>query len=81
MENVKPDSKILIEIVRTKMPFGKYKGTLISDLPVYYLEWLHSKGFPPGKMGMLLGTVYEIKINGLSNILTLVKKLPGSSTN
>lgn len=74
MEDVKPDSKILIEIVQTPMPFGKYKGTLISDLPVYYLEWLHSKGLPPGKLGMLLGTVYEIKINGLTKILTLIKQ-------
>ena len=74
MENVTPDSKILIEIVQTKMPFGKYKGTFISYLPVYYLEWLHNKGFPPGKLGMLLGSVYEIKINGLMSILTLVKK-------
>jgi uncharacterized protein (DUF3820 family) len=73
MESVKPDSKILIEIVQTKMPFGKYKGTLISDLPVYYLEWLRNKGFPPGKMGMLLSSVYEIKINGLNSILSLVK--------
>jgi len=56
------------------MPFGKYKGTLISDLPVYYLEWLHNKGFPPGKLGMMLGTVYEIKINGLTRILNLVKQ-------
>jgi uncharacterized protein (DUF3820 family) len=74
VEKVTPDSKILIELVQTKMPFGKYKGTLISDLPVYYLEWLHNKGFPPGKLGMLLGSVYEIKINGLNTILTLVKK-------
>jgi uncharacterized protein (DUF3820 family) len=74
VENVTPDSKILIEIVQTKMPFGKYKGTLISDLPVYYLEWLHNKGFPPGKLGMMLGSVYEIKINGLNAILTLVKQ-------
>ncbi|MDB4901753.1 MAG: hypothetical protein JWQ63_1034 [Mucilaginibacter sp.] len=74
MENVTPDSKILIEIVQTKMPFGKYKGNLISDLPVYYLEWLHNKGFPPGKLGMLLASTYEIKINGLASILTLVKK-------
>jgi uncharacterized protein (DUF3820 family) len=74
VENVTPDSKILIEIVQTKMPFGKYKGTLISDLPVYYLEWLHNKGFPPGKLGMMLASVYEIKINGLMSILTLVKK-------
>ena len=73
MEIIKPDSKILIEIVQTKMPFGKYKGTLISDLPVYYLEWLHSKGMPPGKLGMMLGTVYEIKTNGLNKILMLVK--------
>jgi uncharacterized protein (DUF3820 family) len=74
VEKVTPDSKILIEVVQTKMPFGKYKGTLISDLPVYYLEWLHSKGLPAGKLGMLLGTAYEIKINGLTSILTLVKK-------
>ena len=75
MEVVKPDSKILIEIVQTKMPFGKYKGTMISDLPVYYLEWMYSKGgFPTGKLGMLLSSVYEIKINGLNSILVLVKK-------
>lgn len=73
MEPVRPDSKILIEIVQTKMPFGKYKGTLICDLPVYYLEWMHTKGFPPGKMGMLLSSVYEIKINGLNSILSMVK--------
>src|ERR1700749_520218 len=73
MEPVQPDSKILVEIVQTKMPFGKYKGTLISDLPVYYLEWLHSKGMPPGKLGMMLSTVYEIKTNGLNKILMLVK--------
>lgn len=74
MEPITPDSKILIDIVRAKMPYGKYKGTLIADLPVYYLEWLKNKGFPPGKLGMMLGSVYEIKINGLMSILTLVKK-------
>lgn len=74
MEIVKPDTQVLIDIVKTQMPFGKYKGTLLCDLPVYYLEWLHNKGFPPGKLGMMLGTVYEIKINGLTKILTLVKQ-------
>ena len=73
MENITPDPKILIDLVKTKMPFGKYKGTLLCDLPVYYLEWLKNKGFPPGKMGMLLSSVYEIKINGLASILYLVK--------
>jgi uncharacterized protein len=75
METVRPDSQILVDIVQTKMPFGKYKGTLLCDLPVYYLEWLKNKGFPAGKMGMMLSTVYEIKINGVSSILTAVKNM------
>jgi uncharacterized protein (DUF3820 family) len=73
MESVQPDSQILVDIVQTKMPFGKYKGTLLCDLPVYYLEWLKNKGFPAGRMGMMLSSVYEIKINGLNLILTSVK--------
>lgn len=77
VENITPDSKILIEIVQTRMPFGKYKGTLISDIPVSYLEWMYSKGFPPGKLGMMLATVYEIKTNGLTEILFKVKKVVG----
>jgi uncharacterized protein (DUF3820 family) len=76
VEPVNFDSKILIDIVRTRMPYGKYKGTLIADLPVYYLEWLNSHGgFPPGKLGMILSSVYEIKINGLGNILVGVKNI------
>jgi hypothetical protein len=74
VENVNPDPQVLIDVVKTPMPFGKYKGTLICDLPVYYLEWLKNKGFPPGKMGMLLSTAYEIKINGVGKILMLVKE-------
>lgn len=75
MENITPDSKILVELVQTKMPFGKYKGTLISDLPVFYLEWMHSKGFPAGKLGMLLATAFEIKTNGLGSVLDNVKRM------
>lgn len=56
------------------MPFGKYKGTLLCDLPVSYLEWMHRNGMPAGKLGMMLATVYEIKINGLTAILHSVKK-------
>ena len=80
MENVQPDPEILKQIVLTKMPYGKYRGTLICDLPVYYLEWLHGKGLPPGKMGMLLGTVFEIKTNGLGQILELVKRSVRANT-
>ncbi|MDO5655235.1 MAG: DUF3820 family protein [Flavobacteriaceae bacterium] len=66
--------QILLETLVTRMPFGKYKGTLISELPVFYLEWFASKGFPKGKLGTLLATVYEIKINGLDEILITLKK-------
>ncbi|MFD2146512.1 DUF3820 family protein [Mucilaginibacter antarcticus] len=75
MEQIKPDSKILVDIVQTRMPFGKYKSTFICDLPIHYLEWLKNKGFPPGKMGMMLSTVFEIKSNGLNSILTMVKNV------
>jgi uncharacterized protein (DUF3820 family) len=74
LENITPDRQVLIDVVKTAMPFGKYKGTLICDLPVYYLEWLKNKGFPAGKLGMLLSTTYEIKINGLAKILAMVKQ-------
>lgn len=70
----KLDSKILIELVQTKMPFGKYKGILICNLPEPYLVWFYQKGFPAGKLGMLLATMYEIKLNGLEYLLKPLKK-------
>lgn len=74
MEQVTPDVQVLIDIVNTKMPFGKHEGVLICDLPAYYLEWFKAKGFPPGKLGMLLSTTYEIKTNGLNALLVQIKK-------
>ena len=55
------------------MPFGKYKGTLLIDLPEPYVVWFHSKGFPPGKLGELLGLLYEIKLNGLEHLVRPLK--------
>ena len=69
---LQPD--LLITLVRMKMPFGKYKGVIMCDLPVSYLEWFAKKGFPSGKLGMLLATLYEIKINGLGYLLDPLKK-------
>jgi uncharacterized protein (DUF3820 family) len=66
--------EFLVEIVQKKMPFGKYQNTLLCDLPVHYLEWFSRKGFPAGKLGMLLQTVYEIKLNGLDDLLVPLKK-------
>jgi uncharacterized protein len=59
----------LEELVKIKMPFGKYKDRLVCDLPEYYLVWYHSKGFPKGKLGEQLATMYEIKLNGLEYLL------------
>lgn len=57
------------------MPFGKYKGTVLCNLPVSYLEWFNKKGFPEGKLGMLLRTIHEIKLNGLEYLLEPIKKM------
>lgn len=74
--SMQPDPQLLLELVKMQMPFGKYQGRLLSDLPVSYLEWFKRKGgFPKGKLGVLLETVYEIKLNGLDEILHKLKKL------
>jgi hypothetical protein len=70
------NSAILLEIVKTHMPFGKYKGTLLCNLPDSYLEWfLRKEGFPKGKLGQLMATVYEIKLNGLEYLLEPLKRM------
>ncbi len=56
-----------------KMPFGKYKGVVLCDLPVSYLEWFARKGFPNGKLGMLLSTMNEIKQNNLEYLIDGLK--------
>ena len=62
-------SKMLIQLVTMRMPYGKYKGTLLCDLPEPYLSWYQAKGFPKGQMGQLLASIYEIKLNGLESML------------
>jgi len=70
-----PDGNILRELVIMKMPFGKYKGKTLCDLPIHYLEWFAGEGFPKGKLGMLLlSTIYEIKLNGLENLIAPLKR-------
>jgi uncharacterized protein len=65
---------ILNQLVQTRMPYGKYKGVIICNIPEHYLVWYHSKGFPEGNLGMLLHTIYEIKLNGLEYLLKPLKK-------
>jgi uncharacterized protein (DUF3820 family) len=64
-----PDPKVLIEIARMKMPFGRYSGRCLIDLPEPYLVWFSRQGFPKGRLGMLLATLFEIKANGLEPLL------------
>lgn len=73
--NDQANPALLKDLVTMKMPFGKYKGVVLCNLPVSYLEWFYAKGFPAGKLGMLLATIYEIKINGLERLLDPLKKL------
>lgn len=70
----KQHNELLLQLVKMKMPFGKYKDTTLCDLPAFYLEWFRSKGFPKGKLGVLLATMYEIKRNGLDYLLEPLKK-------
>lgn len=56
------------------MPYGKYKGRVIADLPGNYLNWFARKGFPPGEIGMLLALMQEIDHNGLSSLLEPLRK-------
>jgi len=63
------NQNFLLELVRYKMPFGKYKGQLIRELPVNYLEWFSAKGFPDGKLGQMLSTMHEIRQHDLMYLL------------
>jgi uncharacterized protein (DUF3820 family) len=69
------NAEVLLDLVKLKMPFGRYKGTILANLPVSYLEWFQRKGFPDGKLGMQLATMYEIKSNGLEYLLEPLRRM------
>lgn len=74
---MKPED--LERLVTLAMPFGKYKGTLIADLPGNYLTWFAREGFPPGEIGRLLALMHEIDYNGLSGLLKPLRNRPSGS--
>lgn len=59
----------LVELANYKMPFGKYKGRYLVDLPEPYLVWFRQKGFPEGKLGRLLQEIHQIKVNELEGLI------------
>ena len=68
------EKEILLELVTMEMPYGRYKGRILCDLPEPYLAWYHEKGFPKGKLGERLALMYEIKLNGLEYLLKEIKR-------
>ena len=68
------DSEQLQRLVTTEMPYGKYKGRVIADLPGHYLNWFAREGFPRGELGRLLALMHEIDHNGLSHLLTPLRR-------
>lgn len=61
-------------LLTSVMPYGKYKGRVIADLPGDYLNWFARKGFPPGEIGKLLALMQELDHNGLSSLLDPLRK-------
>ncbi|WP_257294839.1 DUF3820 family protein [Endozoicomonas sp. YOMI1] len=68
------DKEDLIKIANQTMPFGKYQGRRLIDLPEPYLLWFAEKGFPEGELGKLLALTLEVQVNGLNDLITPLKK-------
>lgn len=64
-----PDPRILFDVARVRMPFGRYRGRRLIDLPEPYVVWFREQGFPRGRLGVLFETLYDIKANGLEPLL------------
>ena len=69
--------EMLERLLRVPMPYGKYKGRLIADLPGNYLNWFAREGFPKGEIGQLLALMQELDHNGLSGLLEPIRKAAG----
>lgn len=67
------NQEYLIKLANTKMPFGKYKGHDLINLPEHYIVWYKNKGFPNGKLGEMMALVYELKLNGLEDLIRKLK--------
>jgi uncharacterized protein (DUF3820 family) len=74
----KSDYELLLKLAKMRMPFGKYKDTLLVDLPEPYVVWFSQNGFPEGELGEMLGIVYEVKVNGLEYLFDPLK--PSNTT-
>jgi len=69
-----PEHEALIELAHTKMPFGKYAGRYLVDLPETYVLWFKGKGYPKGKLGDQMRSIEEIKTNGLEDVIRTLRE-------
>ena len=67
------DNSILLALIETKMPYGKYKDKLICDIPEHYLLWIKNNALPKGKLGEMISLMYEIRLNGLEDLIYKLK--------
>ncbi len=74
MLNQNKSKQFLVKLANTKMPYGKYKGRYMIDLPEHYIVWYRNKGFPKGQIGEMLATVYELKVNGLEELVRNIQR-------
>lgn len=70
------DPKMLLDIARMRMPFGRFEGRVLIDLPEPYVVWFYTNGLPKGRLGVLLGLLYEIKANGLEPLFDELRDPP-----
>lgn len=71
---VSGDPDELLALATMRMPFGRYRGRLLIDLPEPYVVWFANQGFPEGALGRMLQAVYEIKVNGLEYLFIPLRK-------
>ena len=74
MEIEDQQKRHMIDLAFTKMPFGKYQGYFLSDIPEPYYVWFRQKGFPDSKIGRQIAEMYEIKLNGLESIFYKIRR-------
>lgn len=66
--------QFLLDLAKAKMPFGQFKNRYLIDLPEYYLVWFKNQGFPKGKLGQQMASVYELQLNGLEDIVRKIQR-------
>jgi uncharacterized protein len=73
------DQAYLVKLANARMPFGRYAGVFLGELPEPYLVWFSRKGFPKGQLGDMLRIVYEMKSNGLEYLLRPLRRTDGAA--